>query len=95
MHEHHVEPESVVLVPRSEGDLQIGVAPADAGELQAVMTVTTESLGQFVVPLTAHQLALLSVVCKQLLELDADQVSDLRRRLLDKQQINGEDDDCE
>lgn len=82
MNRRTLDGETVVLVPSGADAVQIGVAPADDGMLRALLTVSTDDLGDFAVVLTAHDLALLAAASRTLLNLDAEQVNQLRTELL-------------
>lgn len=73
--------DTVVLVPSGDNAVQIGVTPAEDGMLRALLTVSTDDLGDFAVVLTKHDLALLAAAARTLLGMDAEQVDRLRTEL--------------
>lgn len=76
--------DAVQLQPKNEAALSLGVAPADQpGLLSAQLVVETETLGTFVVPLTAEQLGVMATVSRTLLNLTAEQAADIREQLED------------
>jgi hypothetical protein len=76
--------DAVVLLPRTEDDLCIGVGrAAEPGKLQAHITIQTADWGVFVIPLTATHLGMLSAVGKTLLTLTAEQAAELHTKLED------------
>lgn len=86
-----IDPKRVVLIPADEGAVELGVDTAPTpGKLQAVLTVRTAELGQFVVPLSAAQLHLLASVSATLLKMPAEQAARLRDELESKRNQNDE-----
>lgn len=70
----------IQLVPADPGSFSVGVSPVD-GELGVYIAVTTDNLGDFVIPVTAEQVGVLAAVCKHLLALNADEVAALTEEL--------------
>lgn len=71
-----------MLTPATEGSLGIGVTPGSDGGLAAAITLDTRGLGRFVIPLTAAQVGVLTVVGRRLLDLDEQQAMELRAELV-------------
>ena len=77
-----LDPQRVILVPADEAALELGVgSAAEVGKLQALLTVTTAELGQFVIPLSAHHVGLMAAWGKRCLNLTAEEVASLRDNL--------------
>lgn len=72
---------SVLLTPTTEDDLGIGLGLDDAGQLRAAITITTDTWGDFIIPLTAAQVGLLAVTARKFLDLTEDQAEGIRQHL--------------
>lgn len=82
--------DAVVLTPATEDSLTIGIQPGRDGGIGVVLTVDTDELGRFVIPLTAGQVAVLAVVGKKLLGLDEQQATQLRAELVRRIEQEGQ-----
>ena len=68
----------VVLIPATEDSVAVGVQHGTDDGIAVSIDVTTATLGEFTIPLTAHQVGAIAATCRWLLKLDADQVAQLR-----------------
>lgn len=83
MKRKHIGADAVVLTPVTDDGLEVGVSPAADGKIHVTLTVTTDTLGVFVVPVTAAQLGVVVAVGKHLLSLDGDQAAAFRNQLIE------------
>ncbi len=82
MRRKRIDGTMVRLIPATEDSLTIGIQPGPDGGIAVALTVETATLGGFVIPLSAAQVAVLSVVGKRLLSLDEQQATQLRAELV-------------
>lgn len=77
MKQRKVDPDTVVLVPT---DIEVGVSPGDGTRLGALLRIRTDNLGDFVIPLTAHDVGFVAASCKTLLGMSAEQATQLQEQ---------------
>lgn len=80
--------DAVALIPASEDSVRVGLAPAADGGIEVAISIATANLGNFVVPLSHGQVALLAVIAKRLLSLNDEQTTNLRADMV--REIEGE-----
>lgn len=77
-----IDPETITLTPDGDGALTVGLGlGAEPGTLIPQLLVTTANLGAFRIPLTAHDLGLITAWGKTVLSMTEQQAADLIREL--------------
>ena len=82
MKRKHIGADAVILTPTEDG-LDVGVSSAPEGKIEVTLTVTTDNLGVFVIPVTAAQLGLIAAVGRHLLSLNGDRAAAFRNHLIE------------
>lgn len=80
--ENHDRGRIVPLIPATEQSVKIVVQPGVDGGIAVSIDVSTDSLGDFTIPLNKWQLGTIAAMANWLLKLNPEQITQLRVQLV-------------